>query len=98
MKYNDDRVAWEPAPVNAGDKVLIDYFGLLKNSGAEHVYLHYGVDGWKNSGTVKMDRKYDGAFHAEIPAQAAHEVNFCFKDCANNWDNNSGWDWKVNVI
>lgn len=95
---NDDRVSWEPAPAKAGDTIHISYNGLLKNSGASEVYLHYGVDGWNNTGTIKMYQKDDGSFTAEVPAQAAHALNFCFKDPLNNWDNNSGWNWKVDII
>jgi hypothetical protein len=94
---NDDRISWEPAPVHAGDTVKIKYEGILKNSGASDVFLHYGVDGWKNANTIKMQSE-DGIFTASIPAQATHEVNFCFKDVIDNWDNNNGWNWSVNVI
>jgi hypothetical protein len=96
--FNDDRVSWEPAPVKPGDTVHISYRGLLKNSGAKEVYIHYGVDGWKNTGTIKMEQKGDGSFIANIPTKAAQALNFCFKDPLNNWDNNNGWNWKVDVI
>lgn len=99
MSYlNDPRIDWEPAPVKAGDMVNINYQGLLKNSGAQEIYLHYGIDGWNNPGMMRMNRRTDGVFTASIPANAAHEVNICFKDAANNWDNNSGWNWKIDVI
>jgi len=29
-------------------------------------------------------------FEATIPVMEADTLNICFKDCANNWDNNSG--------
>lgn len=99
MSYlNDHRVSWEPAPAKSGDKVHLNYDGLLKNSGAADIYVHYGFDGWENAQTVHMSRNYDGAFTAEIPVQGSHEVNLCFKDCSNHWDNNSGWNWKIDVI
>ena len=99
MAYsNDQRVSWEPAPVKFGDTVHVNYDGLLKNSGASEVYAHYGFDGWKNSNTVKMDKKSNGVFSVEIPVHASHEINLCFKDAADNWDNNSGWNWKIDVI
>lgn len=99
MSYlNDHRVSWEPAPVKAGDTVHVNYDGLLKNSGASDVYVHYGYDGWNNANTIHMGRNQNGAFTAQIPANANHEVNFCFKDAGNNWDNNSGWNWKIDVI
>ena len=97
-KYNDDRVSIEPAPVKSGSKVTIKYQGLLKNSGADEVYLHYGFDGWKDIATTKMKRLPEGVFSAEISAYADQEVNFCFKDSANNWDNNNGWNWKCDIV
>ena len=96
--FNDDRVSWEPAPVKTGDSVFIKYHGLLRNAGADGIYLHCGVDGWKNTQTVPMMRMPEGVFTAQVQANAAHELNICFKDSANNWDNNSGWNWKVDVI
>jgi hypothetical protein len=95
--FNDDRVSLEPAPVKSGDTVHVNYTGLLRNSGAEHVYLHYGQDGWQDTSTVQMQRNQDGIFGAEIKANAHKEINFCFKDCANNWDNNNGWNWKADI-
>jgi hypothetical protein len=96
--YNDDRIALEPAPVKAGDTVHIKYHGLLRNSGADSVYLHYGKDGWNDTQTIPMNQFPDGEFSAEVKADAGNEVNFCFKDSANNWDNNNGWNWKCDVV
>lgn len=95
--FNDDRVSYEPAPVRSGDTVHVNYQGILKNSGATEVYLHYGADGWKEPSTIRMQQMQDGIFGAEIQASASHEINFCFKDSANNWDNNSGWNWKADI-
>jgi hypothetical protein len=95
--FNDDRVSYEPAPVRPGDTVHVNYSGILKNSGADSIYLHFGSDGWNNPNTVQMQRMNDGMFGAEIQASANHEINFCFKDSANNWDNNSGWNWKADI-
>jgi hypothetical protein len=95
--YNDDRVSLEPSPVKQGDSVHINYQGLLRNSGADQVFLHYGVDGWKNTNTVPMNRMQNGVFGAEIKADAGREVNFCFKDSADNWDNNNGWNWSAEI-
>jgi hypothetical protein len=96
-QFNDDRVSLEPAPVKSGDTVHINYTGLLRNSGADEVYLHYGLDGWKDSGTVKMEKMHNDTFGAEIKVNANQEINFCFKDSASNWDNNNGWNWKADI-
>ena len=96
-QYNDDRVSIEPAPVQSGDTVHINYQGILKNSGADQVFLHYGVDGWRNMNTVPMQQQAGGVFGAEVRATGSQELNFCFKDSADHWDSNSGWNWKVEV-
>lgn len=85
-------------PVGVNHDVQITYAGLLKSSGADRVCLHCGIDGWKNPKDQMMTRNPDGTFGATIKASAAHEVNFCFKDSANNWDNNNGWNWRIRVV
>lgn len=95
--YEDKSISIEPMPVRSGGKVQLHYHGLLKNEGASEVYLHYGFDGWKESSTVKMERTSEGDFTAFIHASADQEMNFCFKDSANHWDNNSGWNWQCDI-
>jgi hypothetical protein len=87
----------EPAIARRGDNMSINYRGLLRNSGADSIYLHYGFDHWQNSQTIQMNRTQDGLFRSEVRAQGSQEVNFCFKDSANNWDNNNGFNWNVQL-
>ena len=94
--YYDDSIGLEPTPARHGDTVQIKYHGLLKNSGADNVFLHYSYDGWNEPRTVPMNQS-DGGFATEIRAEGNAEINFCFKDRANNWDNNNGWNWKLNI-
>jgi len=72
--------------------VTILYDGLLAKSGTTQVYLHTGFGN-------RWDRLYD---HRMEPTSAgwektlqmeSNELNFCFKDSANNWDNNNGQNW-----
>lgn len=93
----DNRIAIEPAPARKGDNVTISYHGLLVNSGADNVWLHYGFDGWNEAATTAMSRMADGSCQATIPAKGQRDINFCFKDSANNWDNNSGWNWRCEI-
>jgi hypothetical protein len=95
--HNQEEVFVEPPFARRGDNLSINYRGLLHNSGAESIYLHYGFDHWQNSQTIQMNRMYDGLFRSEIRAQGSQEVNFCFKDSANNWDNNNGCNWNVQL-
>ncbi|HOP69064.1 MAG TPA: carbohydrate-binding protein, partial [Bacillota bacterium] len=80
-----------------GDTVRLEYRGLLKESGADRVWLHYGFDGWKNPCYQQMERTPQGNFVCTTKIQGTREMNFCFKDSANNWDNNSGWNWTCKI-
>jgi hypothetical protein len=96
-RYGDSSISIEPMPVKSGGKVHLRYHGLLKNSGTPEVYLHYGFDGWKDCATIPMERTIDGEFAVSIHASADREINFCFKDGSEHWDNNSGWNWQCDI-
>ncbi|MGE5605124.1 MAG: carbohydrate-binding protein [Bacteroidota bacterium] len=96
--FDDDRISWNPDPARPGETVEIEYRGLLQNSGADQVYLHYGFDSWNRSvRTVPMEKQEDGAFRASILAEGEREINFCFKDAGENWDNNNGNNWTLHL-
>ncbi len=98
MFISDDRVNINPEPIKAGSKARITYDGLLARCGADRVFLHYGVDGWKKTNTIPMERIGD-RFEAEVKTTASvREIDFCFKDSADHWDNNGGFDWRVDVV
>ncbi len=40
----------------------------------------------------------DKGFEVSIPVLKADKLNVCFKDCANNWDNNSGKNYIFDTI
>ena len=90
--YGKNGILTDHELVRNGDNLKIIYDGLLAQSGAEHVYLHIGEGEWFfNEQYVKMNRVEDKKFEADVHVQPTGEtVNFCFKDCANNWDNNHG--------
>lgn len=91
-------ISWEPETAKPGDLVWIRYQGFLKDHGADSVYLHYGFDSWQNGlETIKMDRTDTGDFGARVQAAGNHEINFCFKDSNNNWDNNNGYNWNIHL-
>ncbi|HEX7713845.1 MAG TPA: carbohydrate-binding protein [Bacillota bacterium] len=97
--FDDDRISWNPDPARPGETVEIEYRGLLPNSGADQVYLHYGFDSWNRQvRTIPMEKKEDGAFRAAILAEGEHEINFCFKDAGENWDNNNGNNWTLHLV
>ncbi|MCL6612713.1 MAG: hypothetical protein K6T66_14350 [Peptococcaceae bacterium] len=79
-----------------GNEATIIYNGLLARSGADQVYLHCGygnpVD-WHSVSTQKMDRTPRG--WEKTIRMIDNTAIICFKDSANNWDNNSGHNWII---
>lgn len=74
----------------------ICYSGLLAKSGADSVIGVYGFGSnqkWEDVSEVVMTRDATGAFTATIPIVRGKNVNFAFKDSADNWDNNSGLNY-----
>ncbi len=88
----------EPSPIPAGEEVMIKYNGLLAQSGADRVYLHFGVDeDWRSSSYLPMEYRDHEGWTANLRIEDADKLNFCFKDSANNWDNNNGHNWTFEV-
>ena len=65
----------------------VTYTGGLNTS--TDVYMHYGYDNWSDVSEKKM-RKLKSSCKTEITLPADAELNFCFRDGWNNWDNNYG--------
>lgn len=86
-----------PNVVGNGDSTTVIYKGLLRNSGADAVYLHMGYgDDWKEKKDIKMQRTAEG-FEANLNITSHDSLCFAFKDSAGNWDNNSGRNYKFEV-
>jgi len=95
--YMNNGVYISPAIPSAGDSAKIVYDGLLSKSGAAHVYARIGYGSkWDNLHDYPMSRSNMG-FEATIPVIKSDTLNVCFKDCANNWDNNSGRNYSFDV-
>jgi hypothetical protein len=95
-----EEVKVEPKPVSQGDKVRINYQGLLAKNGAEQVYLHAGAnehDNWNEIHDIEMNYEGDNTWTTEMEIPRAQAFSFCFKDSANNWDNNNGHNWTYEV-
>lgn len=84
--------------LSKGEKTAIVYNGLLSKKGADKVYLHYGFDGWNNVSTIAMNESQNGFYTTSVKVEGNRELNFCFKDEANNWDNNYGANWKTEIV
>lgn len=90
--YKNNGIIVDPVVVSNGDNLTVAYDGLLAKSGAEHVFLHIGEgENFFNEKDVRMEKVGTQKFETTVHVQPTGEtVNFCFKDCANNWDNNNG--------
>ncbi|HBE77550.1 MAG TPA: carbohydrate-binding protein [Firmicutes bacterium] len=94
----DEATSWEPTSPRPEDTLNIQYQGILKASGAGEIFVHYGFDSWNRAvNTQKMDRLPDGSFSTAIKVERAHEMNLCFKDSADHWDNNNGHNWNLSL-
>jgi hypothetical protein len=95
--YEDNGVLLSKKVLYSGDKVKVSYTGLLVQSGAESVFLYVGFgDKWENSSLISMTLK-KGIFSSEIEIIESKKFGICFKDSAENWDNNSGENYEFIV-
>lgn len=94
-----DGIYLEPVPITLGEEVKIKYKGLLADSGANKVYLHagYGPGEWDKVIDVPMKKTRDGGWSITIQVGEPTHFNFCFRDDAQNWDNNQGKNWTYQV-
>ena len=82
-----------------GSDVTIIYKGLLNRSGADQVFLHTGFGDpmhWKSVEDYRMQRTPEG--WKKTLNMEDGQVTFCFRDAANNWDNNSGHNWTYKLV
>jgi hypothetical protein len=95
----EGRIVVEPVPVTPGEELRIRYNGLLAESGAESVYLHYGygtAKSWHDISSIPMQKMHEG-FETRFRVENHEGLHFCFKDCAENWDNNHGRNWTYTI-
>lgn len=94
-----DGIYLEPVPITLGEEVKIKYKGLLVNAGAGKVYLHagYGSGEWEKVMELPMKKTKDGGWSITLQVEEPSSFNFCFRDDAQNWDNNQGRNWSYQV-
>lgn len=82
-----------------GKEVSILYTGLLAQSDAGQIYLHCGFGDkydWSEINSQPMERRNEG-WEKIIRVEKGNQLNFCFKDSVNNWDNNNGTNWAYRI-
>jgi hypothetical protein len=97
-QYITSGITITPEVPTAGESVRVIYDGLLAKSGASDVLAHVGFGNtWENVFDYRMVKTTTG-FEATIQVPSnTNNFNVCFKDCANNWDNNSGINYSFYV-
>lgn len=96
-EYMRNGVTIQPAIPTVGENITVVYDGLLSKSGASHVFARVGFgNNWDNEFDYPL-AKTDTGFEATIPVLKSDTLNICFKDCANNWDNNSGMNYSFDI-
>lgn len=83
----------------AGGPVTIRYAKAGTPLGGGQVFIHIGHSGWKDVILPNPPMLDDGdtwVYYYQPPAGAT-EVNFVFRSASNQWDNNSGGDYKATV-
>lgn len=97
VSYNENGVILSRKTLHCGDKVNVVYEGLLAQAGADRIYLHLGYgEKWENSRYIPMEREA-GNFSVDIEVQEGKSLSLCFKDAADNWDNNSGENYVFKI-
>lgn len=89
----------DPVPITTGEEITILYNGLLSDSGADQVYLHCGygtAQAWNGIKDVRMEKTERG-WVKKFTVDDSSRLNLCFKDSANNWDNNNGINWSFEI-
>lgn len=81
-----------------GSDITITYNGLLNQSGANQVFLHAGFGDPRNWHIVEDYRmQHTAEGWKKTLNMEDGQLTFCFRDAANNWDNNSGNNWTYKI-
>lgn len=92
-------IAVSPVPLTTGERVTVKYQGLLAQAGAEQIYLRKGygpAQSWSSIQDLPM-QKNQGVWEVQFETDDRSRLNFCFKDNAENWDNNNGRNWSLEI-
>ncbi len=77
-----------------GKEIRIRYTGMLKQGGANQIWMHAsagGAEEWSDAKDYQMEKTSEGWEHnVDVKDK---QFNFCFRDNAQNWDNNNGSNW-----
>lgn len=79
------------------DACTLTYSGNLFKNNSDSVSVVYGFnDEWKNTTEQEMTKTETG-FTAEIKLLNFENLNFCFKNSNNEWDNNNNFNYTTPI-
>lgn len=92
-----DTVFFDTDKLIEGRTVKLTYNGTLVENGASEIYVHFGFGLlWDNLQELKLE-KTDAGYETEITLVSAEDINFCFRDGENNWDNNNAQNYTAPI-
>lgn len=92
-----DTILFDTDKLIEGRAVKLTYNGALVEGGASEIYVHFGFGLlWDNLQELKLE-KVDGAYETEITLTSSENINFCFRDENNNWDNNNAQNYTAPI-
>jgi hypothetical protein len=95
--YIGNGIRLSKASPKVGDKITLYYNGILPECGADAVYANIGYgDEWDDKEFLYMDEE-EGLFKVKFTVKQSGNMQICFKDGANNWDNNSLLNYTFNI-
>lgn len=93
----NDKIYFEADTLSEGITTKIIYKGKLFENGSEDIYMHFGYGLlWENLQEIKLD-KYEDYYQADITLTDIGDINFCFRDANNHWDNNDGNNYSATI-
>lgn len=92
-----DAVFFDTDKLIEGRTAKLTYKGFLANNGANEIYVHFGFGLlWDNLQELKLD-KINDHFETDINLNSRENLNFCFRDENNNWDNNESKNYTMEI-
>ena len=92
-KLKLQKIKFNSSSENTEKNINITYFGELYKNNSQNVKIVYGFgEGWRNTTTQEM-QKIDNGFEVQINTSETDQLNYCFCNENNVWDNNFQKDY-----
>lgn len=92
-----EKIFFDTDKLTEGRTAKLVYGGPLVEAGATEVYVHFGFGLlWNNLQELKLDKVGD-CYETEITMSSCEDINFCFRDGNNNWDNNNAQNYTAPI-